>query len=215
MRGHIDTRHVDSDGVRYRVDIDPDPDASPNEFDCYDRADINAFRAGRWRYVTVTVTVDSAGVDISDQLGAVEYGTLPHTSIDVDRLVADHPVPDMILTCRHQLADLHNRLGRLPLAEPDTLTLRISTAQARTIHNALQMTERHWAQAAAAAHAAAQTPRPAAATGTPATTEPDTLDVEPTPSGHRGIAHIALGEQATYRKLADWLGALIDAAETR
>jgi hypothetical protein len=147
MHGHIDTCYIDWGSLRYRVDIDPDDDAKPAEFDCYDDEDITAFRVGHWQYVNVTVTVECPGIDITDHLGAVEYGTMPNTTIDVERLLNEYPVPDMILTCRHLLADLRSRLGAVALTEPDLLMVPVSVAEARTLHNALDLANNHWDEA--------------------------------------------------------------------
>ena len=86
-RRQIDTLYIDWGGLRCRVDIDPDSNATPAGFDCYDAEDIAAFRAGRWQYVDLTVTVECPGIDVTDQLGAVEFGTMPNTTIDIEWLL--------------------------------------------------------------------------------------------------------------------------------
>lgn len=103
--GEIDTWYVGSkeiNGLRFRIDIEPDTDVRPDkDYDCYDADDIKAWKEDRWRFVGVIVTPEYKGHAIrecADSLWAVEWGELPGASVpDIGReyFETNHPLPDM------------------------------------------------------------------------------------------------------------------------
>ena len=129
MSGEIDTRLIQVSGIKYRVDLDPDDEANPREYDTdtyYSPEAIAEFDRGDWRYVGVTVTPVIDGFDsdaVSDSLWAVEYGrsarwvsdTLPDGDIGMDQIVTVHPVPGMIPEVRASLRKLHAALSSMPI----------------------------------------------------------------------------------------------------
>lgn len=145
MSGEIDTRVIEVGGIKYRVDLDPDDEAHPRDYDrdAYSQEAIAEFDRGDWRYVGVTETpvidgigsgIDSDAVSgslgtiecgLSGSLWAVEYGhsarwvsdTLPDGDIDMDQIVSVHPVPDMIPEVRASLRKLHAALSSMPILD--------------------------------------------------------------------------------------------------
>lgn len=77
----------------FHVRVEQDPEASPDEYDCYSDADKTTWKQGEWRFVTLTVIPeDENGVlmeDSAEILGAVEYGVLPggfgDLPVEIDR----------------------------------------------------------------------------------------------------------------------------------
>ena len=66
--------------LTYRIKVMPDTDADPNDFDCYDDADMKAWRNDEWRYVGIALVVEGyvGDVEINARAGdlwGVEYGT--------------------------------------------------------------------------------------------------------------------------------------------
>lgn len=92
----LDTRMIEHNGVAYKIEIVADADARPDEADCYDAADLSAWRNDEWRFVGVVVTTKSG--DASTALWGVEYGYSPGwgRDIDTDELITSYPVPDLI-----------------------------------------------------------------------------------------------------------------------
>lgn len=113
MNAAIDTRTITRDRVPYRIDIDPDPITVPQDYDCYSHTDVRGFNANRWRFVVITVRIDLDNVDIHDSLSGLEYGDLGTRWIDTAQLIEDHPVPDLIHSCRQPLTDLNRRLHQV------------------------------------------------------------------------------------------------------
>src|SRR3984893_9910256 len=61
---YIMTTLFDQNGIVVRVDLENDLDSNPNEFDCYDAADIAAWKRDDWCFVTVVATVELHGAVI-------------------------------------------------------------------------------------------------------------------------------------------------------
>ena len=128
-RGEIDSWTVESNGIRYRVDLDPDYDARPDDYDCYSPEAQTAWLRDEWRYVGVTVTPQVSGTDYTDTypsasaaLWGVEYGTLPATAEDAEitqdrAAINKYPVPDLISESLHSLRHLRDRLNALNLED--------------------------------------------------------------------------------------------------
>ena len=101
----------------------------------------------------------------------------------------------------------HDGVAWLPTPGDDLLPLLVSVDEARTLGEAVSAAQDRWAQAGAEAHAGAQCPE------TPPSTEPDRMNIEPTPASHRGIARIAADLHARYTRIADRLAQVIDATQ--
>lgn len=107
---------VTVDGARYRVDLEPDTDATPDDADCYDDDAIQAWRDDLWRYVGVIVTPldvpEDKQFELSDSLWGVDYGsyvwnkgTVHEGPSDDTYICTVHPVPDMIEEVAGKVAD--------------------------------------------------------------------------------------------------------------
>lgn len=104
--GEYDNWWIDTHvrGLRFRVDVDHDPEAAPFEADCYDDEQVEAWKRDRWEYVIVTVTPEFEGeliAECADSLSSVEAGDLPgavNDHIGRDEL-NEYPVKDMIAEC--------------------------------------------------------------------------------------------------------------------
>jgi diguanylate cyclase (GGDEF)-like protein len=99
----------------------------------------------------------------------------------------------------------HDGVAWLPTRGDDLVPLLVSADEARTLGEAVAAARDRWAQAGAEAQAGAQRPE------SPPSTEPDRINIEPTPAGYRGIARIAADQHARHTRLADRLTAIIDA----
>jgi hypothetical protein len=90
---------TDEAGNTFRVDITPDDDTCPGEFDCYDEHDMEEYRVGNWRYVGVIVTPVVGGVAFEGEsvsMWGVEYGRNGDSwYVGMDEITGEHPVPDM------------------------------------------------------------------------------------------------------------------------
>jgi len=75
---------VELDGRTFTVVAEHDSDVRPDEFDCYDPADVAAWEADRWEYVIITVTTEVDGSEGSDSLGAVDIGDYWYTTSGLD-----------------------------------------------------------------------------------------------------------------------------------
>jgi hypothetical protein len=92
--GVIETRDIEHGGRTVTVTVVEDNMSSPHDADCYTAEDIAAWERGEWIYVGVLIT---GGTTEIDDLWGVEYGRLNElTTIDMDRIISDHPVPGMI-----------------------------------------------------------------------------------------------------------------------
>jgi hypothetical protein len=121
--GEIGTRWLGdapgtTDGVQFRVDIEPDPDATPNEWT--DRnADpdlFTAYESGTMQYVGVIVTPVIRGRSLEAftvSLWGNEYGSCPtwDRDIDVDYLVNEYPGPELLAEVRANLRKLRTVLN--------------------------------------------------------------------------------------------------------
>jgi diguanylate cyclase (GGDEF)-like protein len=101
----------------------------------------------------------------------------------------------------------HDGVAWLPTPGDDLWPLLVSADEARTLGEAVAAARDRWAKAGAEAQAGAQRPE------SPPSTEPDRINIEPTPAGYRGIARIAADQHARHTRLADRLTAIIDAAQ--
>jgi hypothetical protein len=90
----IDWRIIERDGTPYLVQIVPDSDIGPKDYDCYDERDTSAWMRGDWRFVVVRV---SASPDRADCVGGVEWGDLPGAEAPCGwSYVEDHLLSDII-----------------------------------------------------------------------------------------------------------------------
>lgn len=90
----IDSRTIVHRGRTLTVTVMADPDAAPTDVECYTAEDVAAWYRDEWCYVGVLITEGPIEVDA---LWRVEFGCLnASTTIDMDRIIADHPVPDML-----------------------------------------------------------------------------------------------------------------------
>lgn len=118
-------------GQRYRVELEEDPESTPFDADCYGEEDIEAWREDRWEFVSVVVTPLSVyecdQFELSDALCGVEFGSYVWNrgnehegAITLDRLITEHPVPDMVDEVARKVAAYWARqaehLGGNPLA---------------------------------------------------------------------------------------------------
>jgi hypothetical protein len=95
----------------FTIELLPDYDTRPDEFDCYDAADITAWKNDEWRYVGVRVkaTIRAEGYDldaITDGLWGVEYGYFDNNEAYVRGIAGEQwaALPD----------DLRAQFGELP-----------------------------------------------------------------------------------------------------
>lgn len=99
----------------FRVELMPDPDAHPNEYDCYSPADKEAFQRGDWTFVDVTVVPqDAEGNDVKDAaayLSGVEHGTIGEVTIGREKFL-EHPLPDMVEEVIQNLMDQGHAVTR-------------------------------------------------------------------------------------------------------
>jgi len=93
----------------------------------------------------------------------------------------------------------------LPTPADDLVPLLLPVADLRTIHHVLTTAADRWAQTADEARAGAGRPQ------SPPSTNPDAINVEPTPNGYRRVARLAADQQQTYTRLADRLAPIIEA----
>jgi hypothetical protein len=94
---------TDIPALSYRVDILPDYDTYPEDFDCYDESQIAAWRNDEWRYVGVVVTPIVGGFELplaEASLWGVEYGT---SAASAEMLAREYPGPDLIAEARGYL----------------------------------------------------------------------------------------------------------------
>lgn len=89
----IDQRDIVHQGRKLTVVIVRDDHASPMEAECYLPEDIAAWKRDDWQYVGVLI---NEGDQHIDSLWGVEYGRLSTVDIGIDRIVSQHPVPDML-----------------------------------------------------------------------------------------------------------------------
>jgi len=94
MKGNIMDYIIDSidlesrDGFDLRASIVPDDHCGDTPDGDYTDEQIDAYRAGDWRYVGLIVTASRAGIDLgSDSLWAVEEGVYP--TAGGERIVID------------------------------------------------------------------------------------------------------------------------------
>lgn len=75
----IDTKELpDSDGFTIQAHLVPDEEIKPTDFDCYDAAQIDAWKHDLWGYVGVIVTASRNGIEFgSASMWGYEYGDLP------------------------------------------------------------------------------------------------------------------------------------------
>lgn len=85
----IEVRTVDIDGHKVKFSLYPDSHGidPAKEYDCYSEADLAAWSADRWGFVTVVAQVPYGHAC----LGGVEYGTMGDgVDYGMDAIVADH-----------------------------------------------------------------------------------------------------------------------------
>ena len=79
MSDIIDTRDLgEQDGFELRAHLEPDPDGTPDDYDCYTGEQKDAWRNDEWSFVTTVITASKASIDLGDAaLCGSEYGWLP------------------------------------------------------------------------------------------------------------------------------------------
>jgi hypothetical protein len=150
--GEIDSWTVERDGVRYRIDIDPDYEANADpagQGDTYSPEDLAAHAAGLWRFTGVTVSPVITGADpelFSASLWSVEFGTMPaetepheggrHEEVVIDRsYIEGYPFPDLAAEVRERLATFRTALEGLQLDDcPATHVRTEGIPQPYTVH---------------------------------------------------------------------------------
>jgi hypothetical protein len=189
------------------VHLQPDSVTEPDLSD--DAAAREAFAAGRWRYVTVSVVVEIDGttIDLDARRRRVPFGDLPSGSIDIEHLLHADPVPSLIAAYQEGLARLAVRLAGLGLATADAVPIALRTDDLTFLLNCLAITARRWQDVIDETEAGARRPqrsRPA---------EPGHVNVEPTRSGYRTAAEIFRVELRRVQQLTDRLTRLADLAD--
>jgi hypothetical protein len=104
----IDSWTTEHEGVKYRVQIEPDYDAKPTDYDCYTPKQVTAWGDDRWQFVGVVVSALLDGLDpewFTASLWGIEYGSLPLTdeadnltgeTYDDGAYIRNEVVPDLI-----------------------------------------------------------------------------------------------------------------------
>lgn len=97
----IDSVTVERNGIGYRIDLHEDDRTTPAHADCYDAADVEAWKKDEWRYVGIIVTPVIDGMDLescSVDLWSLEYGEAPGWGrfIDLDELAKVYPGPELM-----------------------------------------------------------------------------------------------------------------------
>jgi hypothetical protein len=97
------------DGFDIRVEVVPDADAKPTDFDCYSDEDLDSFLiAGEWHFVGLVVTASKLNVDLGEaSLWGVEAGRLADQDIDP---LEHYAIPDLV---EEALDDAKSKLARL------------------------------------------------------------------------------------------------------
>jgi hypothetical protein len=109
----IDSMEIRRGGVRYRVWLEHDEDASLSncDADAYDDATVAAFKDDRWMFVAVSVAPlcdCCGGVDDARTMsvGGVEYGEItPNKFTGIDDLIRDH-VDDLLAKIEPDRVDM-------------------------------------------------------------------------------------------------------------
>ena len=100
------------DGATARVYVYADDDADPTDADCYDDADVQAWREDRWRYVGVTAVVTLAdGRRGEASLWGVEMGAYWPGS---DAAQIWHTIPDLVREAAGEAADAEPDAENIP-----------------------------------------------------------------------------------------------------
>lgn len=74
----FDRKQVNRGGFEVVVWKEDDYHTNPDEFDCYDEADKEAWDNGQWRFVTVVAKAFLGGVELGEAaLGGCEDGDMP------------------------------------------------------------------------------------------------------------------------------------------
>lgn len=83
----------------FRVVVSHDTDTRPDEFDCFDAADMAGWKADAWQFVVITVTPFLEGMTFdgaAEVLGGVTWGHIGGRWLDKEYAMNSHPVPEMI-----------------------------------------------------------------------------------------------------------------------
>jgi hypothetical protein len=104
----MDSWTQEVNGIRYRVRIVPDDDASPGDYEDYTPRQVKAWEEGEWKFAGVLVSPDIPGLDdgwLGASLWGTDYGNMPLTTED-DELtgqtydpaayVRDDVVPELV-----------------------------------------------------------------------------------------------------------------------
>ena len=81
----IDSWTQDVNGIRYRVRIVPDDDASPCDYEDYTPRQVKEWEEGEWQFAGVLVSLDIPGLDAGwpgASLWGTGYGDMPLTTED-------------------------------------------------------------------------------------------------------------------------------------
>jgi diguanylate cyclase (GGDEF)-like protein len=96
--------------------------------------------------------------------------------------------------------------GWLPTPGVGLVSLLLPAADLRTVHHLLTVAADRWAQTTNEAQAGGRRPtRPQPAA------DANSINIEPTPNGYRGLARIAADQQRNYTRLADQLAPIVEA----
>lgn len=87
--GAIDNTDVKYGGMRFRLDLDHDTQATPMDYDCYSEDAVARWTAGGWQFVVVTIRPEIGGFDLGPHftLGAVEFGDSGEWSVSLANIV--------------------------------------------------------------------------------------------------------------------------------
>ena len=95
MTDIIESRVIEHDGIKYKVQVMSDRDSSPDDADCYSDGDKQAWRDYRWTYVGIVVTVADVGDESRADLWGIEWGEFGDQYLDLDHYLT---TIDMIST---------------------------------------------------------------------------------------------------------------------
>jgi hypothetical protein len=159
---------------------------------------------GRPEYVAITVIGEIHGRTVDLGVRAdVDVNGLPTT---IEELAATEPVASLIAAFRQRLADLTWHLTVRGFASDDRIVAGFTVDDIEFLRHCLTNLERCWCDAIDTANAGAEHPQRDTAAS------PGSVNIEPTPSGYRGIARLADAELTRVKDYGKRLERLLDLA---
>ncbi|MDG4834832.1 hypothetical protein O7627_36810 [Solwaraspora sp. WMMD1047] len=159
---------------------------------------------GRPEYVAITIVGEINGHTVDLGVRAeVDVNNLPTT---IEELAATKPVASLIAEFGQRLADLTWHLTVRGLAHDDRIMSGFTVDDVEFLRHCLTNLERRWWEAIDTATAGAAQPQ------RDTTTSPGFVNIEPTPSGYRGVARLAGAELTRVMDYGKRLERLLDLA---